>query len=602
MSLPYLPLLTTLDIRHTNLSALSLPDMPKLTTLTLVGNNFVTVSEVSLPDMPKLTTLALLDNNLSELSLPDMPKLTTLALLDNNLSELSLPDMPKLTTLDLHANNFSELALPNMRQLTTLTLRGDSISEVSLRYLPKLTTLTFYGDNLPDISEFQRLTQLTTLVLNGHSISEVSLSGMLKLTTLKLGGNSISEISLSDMPQLTTSELRGHSISEVSLSGLPQLTTLQLQDTNLSALSVSDMPQLTMLELSSTNISDISFLLELPNLQELHLHNTPLNYVSRNTHIPALRKKGVRVEFSGKPASLDKISGDAQTGVRNTELPFPLVVQAFNWRDDPIPDVPIKFVIYQGEGTLSTTTTTTDATGKAETRLTLGAKPGEIKVAVIAASPELKTSVSFSVTCKDVDVNRDGTVNIQDLVEVSANLGETGKNPADVNCDGVVDIIDLTLVAAAFGKTAAAPAAHATSVEHLTATEVSQWIQAAQHANLTDPDFQRGVEVLKNLLTVLVPKETALLANYPNPFNPETWIPYQLAAPAKVTLRIHAVDGSLVRMLSLGHKPVGIYQTRSRAAYWDGRNQIGEPVASGVYFYALTAGDFTATRKMLIRK
>ena len=708
VSLPDLPQLTTLTLRYTNLSALSLPYLPQLTTLTLVGNNLVTVSELSLPHLPQLTTLRLQDNNLSALSLPDLPKLTTLALWDNNLSALSLSDLPQLTTLDLHVNNLSALSLPDLPELTMLTLRGNTISEVSLSDMPELTTLTLYSDNLPDIPELQKLTQLTTLVLNGHSISEVSLSGLLKLTTLKLGGNSISEISLSDMPQLTTSELRGHSISEVSLSGLPQITTLQLQDTNLSALSLSDMLQLTTLDLSSTNISDISFLLELPNLQEVNLRNTPLNYVSRNTHIPALRKKGVRVEFDGRLANLDKISGDRQIGVLNTELPFPLVVQAFDWKDDPMPGVPIKFVIYQGEGTLSTITTRTDATGRAETRLTFGSEPGEIKVGVIAASPELKTSLSFTAKCGDedvdrdgtvniqdlvevaanlgetdghpadvncdgvvnsiditlvvaafgeaattpathtavlenftaaevaqwiqeaqnatpknpasrgvsqpgievlknlltlfVDVNRDGTVNIQDLVQVGANLGETGENPADVNGDGVVNIIDLTLVAAAFGEEAAAPAAHATTHENLTAAEVAQWIQAAQNANLKDPVFQRGVEVLKNLLTLLVPKETVLLANYPNPFNPETWIPYQLAAPTKVTLRIHAVDGSLVRMLSLGHKPVGIYQTHTRAAYWDGRNQIGEPVASGVYFYTLTAGDFTATRKMLIRK
>ena len=101
---------------------------------------------------------------------------------------------------------------------------------------------------------------------------------------------------------------------------------------------------------------------------------------------------------------------------------------------------------------------------------------------------------------------------------------------------------------------------------------------------------------------VVAPDQTSLLANYPNPFNPETWIPYQLAEPAAVTLRIYAVDGKLVRALDLGHQPVGIYQTRSRAAYWDGRNAVGEPVASGLYFYTLTAGDFSATRKMLIRK
>ena len=99
-----------------------------------------------------------------------------------------------------------------------------------------------------------------------------------------------------------------------------------------------------------------------------------------------------------------------------------------------------------------------------------------------------------------------------------------------------------------------------------------------------------------------LPNETALLANYPNPFNPETWIPYQLAEPAEVTVHIYAINGTLVRTLDLGHQPAGLYQYRSRAAYWNGKNELGESVASGVYFYTFTAGDFTATRKMLIRK
>ena len=96
--------------------------------------------------------------------------------------------------------------------------------------------------------------------------------------------------------------------------------------------------------------------------------------------------------------------------------------------------------------------------------------------------------------------------------------------------------------------------------------------------------------------------ENTLLANYPNPFNPETWIPYQLSASADVSVSIYAVDGRLVRRLDLGHQVEGVYRSRSRAAYWDGRNEFGERVASGLYFYTLTAGDFTATRKMLIRK
>ena len=153
-------------------------------------------------------------------------------------------------------------------------------------------------------------------------------------------------------------------------------------------------------------------------------------------------------------------------------------------------------------------------------------------------------------------------------------------------------------MAAAFGETAA----NAPSAANLSAETVQQWLSAAEQLNLTDATSQRGIRLLEQLLLTLTPKETMLLANYPNPFNPETWIPYQLANPADVTLRIHAVDGTLVRTLSLGHKATGIYQSRSRAAYWDGKNEVGESIASGVYFYTLTAEDFTATRKMLIRK
>ena len=101
---------------------------------------------------------------------------------------------------------------------------------------------------------------------------------------------------------------------------------------------------------------------------------------------------------------------------------------------------------------------------------------------------------------------------------------------------------------------------------------------------------------------VTLPDQNALLANYPNPFNPETWIPYQLAKPADVMLRVYGVDGQTIRELALGHQAAGRYLNRSRAVYWDGKNAVGEPVASGLYFYTLTAGDFTATRKLLIRK
>jgi hypothetical protein len=98
------------------------------------------------------------------------------------------------------------------------------------------------------------------------------------------------------------------------------------------------------------------------------------------------------------------------------------------------------------------------------------------------------------------------------------------------------------------------------------------------------------------------PGHSLLLQNYPNPFNPDTWMPYQLKDSTQVTIQIYDAKGGLVRTLDLGQRSAGFYQSQNRAAYWDGRNDAGERVSSGVYFYTLTAKDFTATRKMLILK
>ncbi len=209
------------------------------------------------------------------------------------------------------------------------------------------------------------------------------------------------------------------------------------------------------------------------------------------------------------------------------------------------------------------------------------------------------------------DVNLDGVVDILDLQLVASGFGKPRQTiilrdtvvvSGDVNGDGDVDIVDLVLVAGALGNKAAAPSVYAQTGRLFTAADVKLWLSQAQHLNLIDAQSQRGILFLQQLLAAFTPKKTALLPNYPNPFNPETWIPYQLAESADVTLTIYAIDGTVVRTLALGHQSPGLYQNRSRAAHWDGKNNLGESVASGVYFYTLTAGNFTATRKMLIRK
>ena len=257
-----------------------------------------------------------------------------------------------------------------------------------------------------------------------------------------------------------------------------------------------------------------------------------------------------------------------------------------------------------GTGTLLSVTFTAKTPGQTQLTLEnfqLAAITGE---PIPIGLPEILITIEGQLTTGDV--NRDGQVSILDMVLVARQFGNTvpSDSAVDINGDGIINVLDLILVSQNMGESsdAAAPSLVAINERELDPAIVRAWITQAALEDDGSVAFQQGIAKLRELLSSLLPKETALLPNYPNPFNPETWIPYQLSEPADVTLRIYTVNGALVRTLALGHLPIGIYESRTRAAYWDGKNEVGESVASGVYFYTLTAGDFTATRKMLIRK
>ena len=589
-----------------------------------------------LSGLTQLTMLYLSNSSLSNVSfLSELPQLKILYFSNNNVSDISpLSKLNQLTHLVLDRNNISDISpLSRLNQLTYLELYNNNVSDISpLSGLSQLTHLYLRNNDVSDISPLSGLSQLTHLSLGNNELTDVSpLSGLSQLTSLDLYINNISDISpLSGLNQLTYLYLHNNNISDISpLSGLNQLTLLSLSNNNIADISLlSGLSQLTSLSLSNNSISDVSPLVAL-NLTGtewdntgLYLWNNPLNYASINTHIPAMQARGIEVKFDPRTyPALDIISGSGQHATGGETLAEPLIVAAIDANGTPMSGVPVIFTITegpqaQGNGELSTTTAMTDANGRAETTFTLGANPGKYHVHAIAAS--LNSSVPFIAIATapaarlTADVNGDGVVNIQDLVMVSSQLGQAGQNEADVNEDGAVNIQDLVFVAGELGAEAAAPSAwHRTEVGIPSQEKVEQWLAQAHRLRLSDTRSQRGVFLLQRLLVALAPKETALLPNYPNPFNPETWIPYQLAEPSDVTLHIYSVEGTLVRTLRLGYQAAGVHHSKNRAAYWDGRNEHGESVASGVYFYTLstestrdsvTAGDFTATRKMLIQK
>ena len=164
--------------------------------------------------------------------------------------------------------------------------------------------------------------------------------------------------------------------------------------------------------------------------------------------------------------------------------------------------------------------------------------------------------------------------------------------------DEATDGYDMTFV-----DLADSYAARVGDVLEITADSPSPLIgvQPVRHIVTVD-DVKNSLIQLEDLIAYEIPAETELLRNYPNPFNPETWIPYRLAEDANVSLTIYDTSGALVRSIDIGHQTAAVYETRAKALYWDGRNQFGEQVASGIYFYSLSAGDFSATRRMVILK
>ena len=498
-----------------------------------------------------------------------------------------------ITTLESEIIGINDLTgVEQATGLTTLVIPDSGITDItSLRRLTTLTTLDLAGNAVTDITPLSGLTKLTSLNLSGNSLTSIAaLEDLTSLTTLDLSNNAFTDISpLAALTRLTTLNLKGNPIADFTpLASLTALTTLELGGTGLSSLNaISGLTGLTSLNLGDNSITDIAPLANLTALTELTLSGNTVSDLTGLSGLTAL--------------TLLNLDDNAITNL--TPLTALTSLTDLDLRDNSITDVgplaglaSLETLRLMGNPILNTSPLYP---------LTQQTRPVDIDIEVSQYPPW--------------DVNEDGTVDAADAALVTAALGQTGDaiaNPrTDVNADGTVDNADLTLVTAnltlvpAVDGVAGAPAAERL-LSRLDAKTLRtldrETLETHLHQLRVESDgslkYRNAIAMLEGLLAVLRPTETRLLANYPNPFNPETWLPYELAADSSVEIFIYDARGVLVRHLELGHQPAGYYVAKSRAAYWDGRNKDGERVASGIYFYQLRAGGISQLRKMVILK
>ena len=483
---------------------------------------------------------------------------------DKGISALKAGDFAGLTalkTLNLGRNSISNISpLRNLTTLQSLSLYENSISNISpLANLTRLTFLNASDNSISNISALRNLTKLTNLGLSNNSISDISVVGNLTaLTELSLWHNSIDDISaLKNLTALTSLYLSHNSIDDISAVGnLTKLTILDLSHNSISDISaVGKLTKLDYLSLGHNSISDISAVGKLTALAKLGLYNNAISDISAVGKLTSLIWLDISNNSITDVSAVENLTKLDALFLKGNPLPDygPLRrLKAAN------PDISIDIDINNNPPVFSD--------GDSTTRSIAENSPAGIDIGSAVSATDSDTNDTLTYTLGGTDAESFDIVSTSGQLQTKASLDYETKTSYTVTID-VSDGND--------------------GLDRITVT-----------INVTDvANAAPSVEI-----SPAPPLTTALLSNYPNPFNPETWIPYQLAKPSEVTIMIYDIRGHIVRQLKLGHQAAGVYRSRSKAAHWDGRNHFGVKVATGVYFYRLTAGDFSATRKMLILK
>ena len=180
--------------------------------------------------------------------------------------------------------------------------------------------------------------------------------------------------------------------------------------------------------------------------------------------------------------------------------------------------------------------------------------------------------------------------------------GDTLRLAVDVGVEGLEVTADISALDTTQSVVSLTPDKNGRYSAEISISEDNTALNGLKHILVTAKDAVGDFTQLIVTSTLSNRYVTELLPNYPNPFNPETWIPYRLGKDAEVIMTIYDARGDVVRRFDLGFQPAGNYEARSRAVYWDGTNDFGETVANGVYFYSLSTSDYSNTRKAIILK
>ena len=429
-----------------------------------------------------------------------------------------------------------------------------------------------------DVTE-THLASITTLNLGNKGIGSLKagdFDNLTALTTLGLSLNHLTSLPdgiFDDLTALTTLDLflnRLTSLPAGIFDNLTALTKLSLELNGLSALPADvfdNNTALTILTLSGNPLSTLpdGIFENLTNLTELYLNNNNLRA------LPARVFKNltqlIKVHVNSRVVypllvnvSLEKVAEGQFKATAHTGAPFNIVLP-LNVTNGSISGGANSITI--STGSLESDTLTVTRTADTEVAVTVDI--GTLQIPPIGDPVNNRLHDGYSLAKSD------------DLpLEV---IGAVQRAPILLQI-----LLDLT------------------TLQAQDPTILEAKLDALRAESNGSLKYIQSIAWLESVLANLHPEKTRLLANYPNPFNPETWIPYHLAKPSDVQITLYNAQGSIVRRLDLGHQPGGYYTGRSRAAHWDGRNHIGEPVASGTYFYQLQADNVSLLRKMVILK